>query len=69
MLIEFCIDENSGPGKASLSYDDVAVSHVTKSMDASNKNTIEQLHKVVKEFPGISIQGSLTCTVWSAWQV
>ena len=68
VLIEFCT-ENGGLGKAARSYDDVTVVRVTKETNAYDKNTIKQLHDVVKEFPGIAIYGSLPCAPWSVWQV
>ena len=67
VLIEFCTDENSNLGKAAESYDDVTVIRVTEKDNVLSSTTPFQLERVVEEFPGFSLRGSLPCTPWCTW--
>ena len=67
VLIEFCAYEKSNLGKAAESYDDVTVIRVTDKHNALSSTALFQLGRVVEEFPGVSLHGSLPCTPWCMW--
>ena len=64
-LIEFCADAESNMGTASLDFDNVDVTRVTKTTDFSDPETVRQFFDLARENPGISIHGSLPCTPWT----
>eukprot|EP00973_Karenia_brevis_P091374 12407144-Karenia_brevis.AAC.1 len=49
-------------------YDGVRVFEITKDDDAHKPATIQWVSRIIDQYPGISLHGSLPCTAWSQWQ-
>eukprot|EP00973_Karenia_brevis_P075660 10512567-Karenia_brevis.AAC.1 len=49
-------------------FDGVRVFEITKDDDAHQPATIMWVSRMIDQYPGISLHGSLPCTVWSQLQ-
>ena len=63
-LIEICTEEDSCLGLTSEEFDNVSVIRITKEIDWSDDQTVQQTRKMIENNPGTSLHGSLPCTVW-----
>ena len=68
-LLEICTSPTSQLGEtAAAEYPSTKVIRITESMNFESAETVEQLAWHIVNNPGISLHGSLPCTVWSSWQ-
>ena len=63
-MIEVCGPTESNLLKTATEFDKVKVFTVTKEMDILNATTEWSIKDAIKQYPGISVHGSLPCTVW-----
>ena len=67
-LFEFCCDENSTLGQIN---EERGINHfrlTTKNSDMSSQWENDSLLKVMEQFPGCDLWGSIPCGPWSQWQ-
>ena len=67
-MLEFCCSSNSKMGQVG---DELGINIIRLHqglMDLNEPDSLAQTLAFVKLHPGISLWGSLPCTVWSAWQ-
>ena len=67
-LFEFCCDENSTLGQIN---EERGINHfrlTTKNSDMSSQWENDSLLKVIEQFPGCDLWGSIPCGPWSQWQ-
>ena len=69
MLLEICTDDNSTLGRIARSeYKKANVIRITKDMDWTDPEAVNQTISLILDNPGISAHASLPCTAWSSWQ-
>jgi len=67
-LIEVCTRENSTLGEIAHTSGHYKVIRVSENDQFGSSACLKKLKHVVISNPGISVHGSLPCTVWSSWQ-
>ena len=67
-LLEVCTSDTSNLGVVAEEYKHVEVIRVTKDQDFTKRSTFKELMHRLESNPGMSMHGSLPCTVWSSWQ-
>ena len=67
-LLEVCTPESSTLRMISEEFDGVEVIPVTEAMDLMDNETFAQVQSLIMRNPGISVHGSLPCTVWCVRQ-
>ena len=68
MIIEFCCDKESNMGKVGKELGLTVCRLFKEAFDLTKPAIINQVIDFVKDHPGISLWGSLPCTVWCSWQ-
>ena len=68
MIIEFCCDKESNMGKVGDELGLTVCRLFKEAFDLTKPAIINQVIGYVKDHPGISLWGSLPCTVWCSWQ-
>ena len=68
MLIEFCCDKNSTMGKVEEEMGLTICRMFQERFDMMNPAQVNQLLDFVRDYPGISLWGSIPCTAWCSWQ-
>ena len=68
VLIEYCTSEHSMLGVVGAELD-IQVVRCTKTQNnVEDPETQNRLLKLIAEYPGTNLWGSLECTAWSQWQ-
>ena len=68
-LYEICTGPESHLGATAQEYPHTSVVRITQKEDFNSKKCVDSISQAIKERPGISLHGSLPCTVWSQWQL
>ena len=68
MMLEFCCEPDSMMGTVGDSLPLTVIRLNKDEFDLSRPDVISHILNVVKTHPGISLWGSLPCTVWCSWQ-
>lgn len=67
-LLEFCCDKDSTLGQANQEQ---GINHFrlsTQNSDLSDPWEVDSLCRIIKQFPGCDLWGSIPCGPWSQWQ-
>ena len=67
-MFEFCCSKDSNLGKVSTERN---IDHVRLSQDSSNmadNHEVNDLLRILDQFPGAVLWGSIPCGPWSTWQ-
>ena len=67
-MFELCCSEDSALSKANEERDIDHFRLTEKSSDMANDEEKRDLLKVMKQFPGADLWGSIPCGPWSRWQ-
>jgi hypothetical protein len=68
MILEFCCDPNSNMGKVGAEMGLTVCRLFKEVFDLSKPAVLKQILSFVRDYLGISLWGSLPCTIWCNWQ-